>query len=150
MRRLLFAVCVLGCAVLGLALPQQIAVAAADHVVADWELNEAPGSTTMVDSSVDGLDGQIDPTAADHGLHVGMTEGATTFYHWDNRCPTCMPVEEQRVVQVPDNDMLDIPDPTTTYQLEFRFRTDKPFGNFMQKGHSSTIGGQIKVQAPGG
>jgi PKD repeat protein len=150
MKRLLVAMCVLGCAAVGLALPQQAAVAAADHVVADWELNEGAGATVAVDSSVNGLDGAIDPTAADHGLHIGVTEGPDTFYHWDNRCPTCMPVEEQRVVQIPENDMLDIPDPTVTYQLEFRFRTNKPFGNYMQKGHSSTIGGQIKVQAPGG
>jgi PKD repeat protein len=150
MRRLFFALCVLAMAAAGLALPQQAAEAAADNVVAMWDLNEAPGATVMIDSSVNGIDGAIDPTAADHGLHTGVVDGADTFYRWDNRCPACEPVEEQRVVQVPDNDLLDIPDATMTWQLEFRFRTSRPFGNFMQKGQSASHGGQIKVQAPGG
>jgi PKD repeat protein len=150
MRRLLISLCVIGCAAIGLALPQQAAQAAADNVVAQWDLNEASGATVMIDSSGNGIDGQIDPTAATHGLHTGVIDGADTFYRWDNRCPACAPAEEQRVVQVPDNDMLDIPDATMTWQLEFRFRTSRPFGNFMQKGQSASRGGQIKVQAPGG
>ena len=64
MRRLLFAVCVLGCVAVGLTLPQQAAQAAANNLVAEWDLNEAPGATVMVDSSGNGIDGQIDPTAS--------------------------------------------------------------------------------------
>jgi PKD repeat protein len=152
MRRLLFALCAFACVTLGLALPQQAAQAAANNLVGDWELNEAPGATVAVDSSGNGFDGAVDPAAAAHGLHTGVTDGINTFYRWDNRTggPTALPVEEERVVQIPDNDQLDIPDATTTYMLEFRFRTSKPYGNYMQKGQSTSVGGQIKVQGPGG
>jgi PKD repeat protein len=153
MRRLFFSLCAVACTVAGLAIPQeQAAQAAADHVVAMWELNEAPGATVAVDSSGNGFDGAIDPNAADHGLHTGVTDGANTFYRWDNRPggPTALPVEDERVVQIPDNNQLDIPDASMTYMLEFRFRTSKPYGNYMQKGQSTSVGGQIKVQGPGG
>jgi PKD repeat protein len=150
MRRLLFSLCAVACVALGLVLPQQAAQAAATNVVADWELNDAPGATVAVDSSGNGLNGAIDPTAATHGLHTGVTDGVNTFYRWDNRCPACEPVEQQRVVQIPDDDRLDIADASTTWTLEFRFRTSHPFGNYMQKGQSESHGGQIKVQGPKG
>jgi PKD repeat protein len=150
MRRLFVAVCALACAAVGFAVPLQTAQAAATNVVADWQLNEGAGATAMVDVGPNHLDGQIAADAAAHGLTTGVTEGVDTFYDWANRCPACEPVEDSRVIQVPDNDLLDIPDPTTTWSLEFRFRTTRPFGNIMQKGHSSSKGGQVKVQAPAG
>ncbi|HSS67301.1 MAG TPA: fibronectin type III domain-containing protein [Nocardioidaceae bacterium] len=125
-------------------------MAATNNVVADWELNEGTTATTAVDSSGNGIDGAIDPTAASHGLHTGVMEGGNTFYRWDNRCPACEPAEVQRVVTIPDDDRLDITDASMTWSLEFRFRTGRPFGNFMQKGQSASRGGQIKVQAPNG
>jgi hypothetical protein len=53
-------------------------------------------------------------------------------------------------VRVADDNRLDIPDPSLVYTLEFRFRTKNPFGNYMQKGQTTTSGGQIKVQGPRG
>jgi PKD repeat protein len=150
MRRVVIALCALACAATALNLPQQAAQAVGGTIVADWQLDESAGATVMSDDGPNGLDGHIDATAAAHGLRTGVTNGVDTYYSWANRCPACAPVEDQRVVQVPDNDLLDIPDPTTTWHLEFRFRTTRSFGNIMQKGHSTSKGGQIKVQAPGG
>jgi hypothetical protein len=53
-----------------------------------------------------------------------------------------------RVVQVPDSSALEIPDPTVSFALEFRFRTTAAYGNLMQKGQSHTAGGQFKVENP--
>lgn len=118
---------------------------ASSTTVADWEMNDPAGSTVMNDSSGSGLDGQISSYAASVGLTLNGS-----YYHWSTRCPACLPVQDARVVKVPDDDRLDIVDPTTTYTLEFRFRTTHGYGNYMQKGQSATKGGQIKVQGPKG
>jgi hypothetical protein len=118
---------------------------AAGTVVANWQLNDAAHSTVMRDSSGNGLNGKVASGAASAGLTLNGS-----FFHWSTRCPACKPVQDARVVQVPDDDRLDIPDPDVKYTLEFRFRTTHPYGNYMQKGQSATRGGQIKVQGPQG
>lgn len=133
---------------LSLATPEALTTAEAATVpvvAANWQMNDGPGSRTMNDSSGNGLDGVISPDAAAQGL---TSNGQ--YLSWTSRCPTCLPVQIGRVVQVPDDDSLDIPDPSATYTLEFRFRTTHGYGNYMQKGQSTTNGGQIKVQGPGG
>lgn len=119
--------------------------ARADTVVANWQMDDPASSTVLTDSSGNGLNGEISPDAAAQGL---TSNGA--FLHWSDRCPACLPVQPARIVQIPDDASLDIPDPTATYTLEFRFRTTHPYGNYMQKGQSTSKGGQIKVQGPGG
>ena len=114
-------------------------------LVASWDMNEPAGATEMLDSSGNGFTGQISPEAAAEGL---TSNGE--YYSWSSRCPACLPAQEGRIVKVPDSDMLEVPDPTATYTLEFRFRTTHGYGNYMQKGQSTTKGGQVKVQAPGG
>jgi PKD repeat protein len=121
------------------------AQAAPTVLVASWDMNEPAAATEMLDSSGNGFTGQISPDAAAQGL---TSNGE--YYTWSARCPACLPVEEGRVVKVPDSDALEVPDPTATYTLEFRFRTTHGYGNYMQKGQSTTKGGQLKVQAPGG
>lgn len=118
---------------------------AASTVAADWEMNDKAGSTVMNDASGNGLDGMISAQAADQGLTLNGS-----YFHWSTRCPACLPVQSGRVVQVPDDDRLEIVDASVTYTLEFRFRTTHPYGNYMQKGKSTTKGGQIKVQGPKG
>lgn len=120
-------------------------VSAAPSVVADWEMNEPAGAATMVDSSGNGHDGVIGPDAAAEGL---TSDGSQ--YHWSLRCPTCLPVAPDRVITVPDSPSLDIPDPTVPYTTEFRFKTNKGYGNIMQKGQATTAGGQIKIENPKG
>jgi hypothetical protein len=116
------------------------ASSAAPAVVADWEMNEAFGTTVMHDQT-GAHDGVVDPSGV-------VANGS--YYHWQQRCPACLPLAPERVIQVPDSPVLDIPDPSVPYVLEFTYRTRSGFGNIMQKGQSDTRGGQIKVQLPGG
>jgi len=118
---------------------------AASAVAANWQMNDPAGSRVMADSSGHGLNGTISSNAASQGLTLNGS-----YYHWSTRCPTCLPVQDGRVVQVPDDDRLEIPDASVTYTLEFRYRTTHAYGNIMQKGQSTARGGQIKVQLPGG
>jgi hypothetical protein len=116
--------------------------------VADWEMNEAAGATTMVDSSANHLDGTIIPSDE---LQTGVQFDVDTLgYHWVRRPPNLPPAVPERIVQVPDNNLLDVPDPSVTYTLEIRYRTKENFGNIVQKGQSASRGGQIKVQQPMG
>ncbi len=109
-------------------------------LVADWEMNESPGTTVMVDTT-GSHPGIVNP--------AGVTANGSS-YHWQQRCPSCLPTAIERVVVVADNPELEIPDPSVTYTLEFRYHTRGGYGNIMQKGQSGTVGGQIKVQLPQG
>ncbi len=113
----------------------------ATSATAVYEMNESPGTTVMLDTSGNGLNGMVNP--------AGVTSNGTN-YHWQQRCPACLPVDTTRVVQVPDDPRLEVPDPSVKYTLEFRYRTNSSVGNIMQKGQSGTVGGQIKVQLPNG
>ncbi len=100
MKRVGIVVTVLALAAVGLTAPPWVAPAqAATAVVADWQLDESAGSSVMVDSSGNGINGQISPDAAS----VGLTSNGS-YYSWAERCPACLPVQEARVVQVPDDD----------------------------------------------
>lgn len=114
--------------------------AGAPAVVADWEMNESAGTTVMHDQT-GAHNGVVNPSGV-------VANGS--YYHWQQRCPACLPVAPQRVVQVPDSSVLDIPDPNVPYVLQFTYRTHSGYGNIMQKGQSDARGGQIKVQLPGG
>jgi hypothetical protein len=114
-------------------------------VAANWQMNDHAGSRVMVDSTSHELNGVISSNAASQGLTLNGS-----YYHWSTRCPACLPVQDGRVVRVPDNKRLEIPDASVVYTLEFRYRTTHGYGNIMQKGQSTAKGGQIKVQLPGG
>ncbi len=113
-------------------------------IVADWEMNDAPGTTVMTDSGPNHLNGTVSPGNQPGTNGVNATG---TYFHWQFRCPACAPVDDTRVIEVPDPLNLTEPvDPAITYALEFMIRTNHSAGNVMQKGHSTTAGGQIKVQ----
>jgi hypothetical protein len=134
-----------GAALLVAAIGRPPAAGGAAAAAADWELDDLAGSTLMADSSGNGIDGQIAADAASQGLTLNGS-----YYHWSDRCPACLPVQKSRVVQVPDDGRLEIPDASVPYTLEFRFRTTHGYGNLMQKGQAASTGGQIKVQLPKG
>lgn len=128
--------------------PHPAAVNALDvSVVADWEMNEPVGATTMIDSSGNGLDGAIVPSDQ---ITTGFTYDGATGYHWLRRAPTPPPAQPERVIQVPDNNLLDMTDASATYTVEIRYRTKEKFGNIIQKGQAATKGGQFKIQNPQG
>ena len=133
-------------------------VAAPTDVAADWQMNEGPDSTVMLDSSGNGLDGAIsrpvDPVGplVQTGFDFGPDEAGLPVigYTWPRRPPAVPPVEPYRIIQVPDNDFLDLKDATATYTVELRYRTKEKFGNIVQKGQAQARGGQFKIQNPQG
>ena len=136
-------------ALVALALPVGLANAnaAAPSTVADWEMNDAAGTTVMLDSSGNGNDGAIQSDAAPM-LLTGVNLGGTdTGFRWSNVKPNLPPATPQRVVQAPSDQL----NPgTRDWRISFRYRTSHPFGNIVQKGQSQSKGGQIKFQLPQG
>ena len=107
-------------------------------------MNEPVGTTVMTDSSGNGNNGVVDPSAS----RAGRSTTGATGYNWAYRSPTAPPASPERVVQVPDNSALEPVNDDFTIEIRFRF-TDK-FGNMAQKGQAQTPGGQWKIQMPGG
>jgi hypothetical protein len=132
-RLLIVAVALAG--VLALATP---ASAAVDRPVAVWQMNEPPGSTTMLDSSGNGLHGTI-------GTAVGV-RGSTYNFPWVR--PNQPPANPQRLVQVAHDNRLN--PGAGDFAVELRMRTTHSFGNVIQKGQATTRGGYFKFQAPSG
>jgi PKD repeat protein len=120
------------------------AVPITSGVVANYQMNEPAGSTVMTDSSGNGLNGTIDPT----GVQTGATFNGATGYNWVHRDPTAAPPSPERIIQVPDNAVLD--PGSGPFTVEIRYRTPDKFGNIIQKGQAQTAGGQWKIQLPGG
>jgi len=113
-------------------------------VEANYQMNEANGATTMVDSSGHGLNAPINQA----GLDTGVSYGGAVGYLWAQRSPTQPPASPERVIQIPDNARLD--PGSDTFTVEIRYRTKNKFGNITQKGQSASKGGQWKIQNPGG
>lgn len=109
-----------------------------------YQMNEGSGATTMTDTGGTGLNGSINQA----GLDTGVVFGGATGYNWPFRNPNGLPVTPERIVQVPDNSLLDAR--SDTFSVEIRYRTSNSFGNIIQKGQSASVGGQWKIQAPGG
>ncbi len=54
------------------------------------------------------------------------------------------------LVMVPDAADSSLDPGTSTFVVEFRFRSTAKFGNVVQKGQAKSAGGQVKFQQPGG
>lgn len=107
-----------------------------------FEMDEAPGATTMLDSSGHGLSAPIDQS----GLDTGVVDDGATGYLWPFRPPNLPPPSPERIIQVADDPLLDpLGD---TFTVEVRYRTKEKFGNIIQKGQSASRGGQWKIQNP--
>ena len=111
-------------------------------LLADWEMNEAPGSTVMIDSSGNNINGAIGSA-----VQVGTFLDGSTGYAWDNTIPTAPPPKPERLVQVNDSRL----NPgNRDYAVTVRFRTTRSYGNMIQKGQSQTPGGYFKWEIPSG
>lgn len=108
-----------------------------------WEMDEMRRATVMLDSSGNGQHGSIGSD-----IITGVGNGSTKGYRWSSTSPTAPPAKPERLVTIPDNDLLD--PGSNTYSVSFRFKTTRSFGNYLQKGQATTPGGQMKVQAPKG
>lgn len=139
MRRLLLLATAIG---LVSAMACDPASAAATVRIADWQMNEAAGARTMVDSSGNGIDGSIGTA-----VQTGSTYAGATGYRWGSTNPNGYPAKPERLVTVP-NDRLN--PGTRDYAVTVRFRTTHSYGNMIQKGQSATPGGYFKWEIPKG
>jgi hypothetical protein len=141
MRRRLLAVPVIVAGILSLASPAQAAI---DQPVAVWQMNEAAGSQTMVDSSGNGINGTI----GNDVLAGTALSGGGTGYRFPFVAPNQPPANPERLVQVAHRSALN--PGSGDYAVEFRMRTTRNFGNVIQKGQAGAPGGYWKFQQPNG
>ncbi|MGE3590433.1 MAG: PKD domain-containing protein, partial [Ilumatobacteraceae bacterium] len=106
-------------------------------------MSEPAGSTVLVDSSGNGLNG-----TSGSGNTKGLTYQGATLHRWAYRPPSDPPAEPQRLDRVRDNILLD-PE-NQDYAVTIRYRTTRPFGNIVQKGQNAATGGSWKIELPEG
>ena len=139
MRRRLLTVTAALAGVLALTVPANAATP-----VATWQMNEAAGARTAVDSSGNGLNGVV-------GTHVqtGVAlTGGGTGYRFPYIRPNTPPADPEHLVTIPHNTRLN--PGTGNFAVEFRMRTTHSFGNVIQKGQAGSKGGYWKFQQPSG
>ena len=112
-------------------------------VVADWEMNEAPGAQTMVDSGPNHLDGVIGS-----GVTTGASANGAVGYRWAFVSPTAPPTKPERLVQVANDPKLN--PGAGDYAVTVRYRTTQHFGNMVQKGQAGSTTGYWKLENPDG
>jgi hypothetical protein len=131
-------------ALAGVLLMAAPAHAAINRPVGIWQMNEAAGARTAVDSSGNGLNGVIG-TSVQTG--VALTGGGTG-YRFPYIKPNSPPADPQHLVTVPHDNRLN--PGTGDFAIEFRMRTTHSFGNVIQKGQAGSKGGYWKFQQPTG
>jgi Laminin G domain len=117
------------------------AASASAATLADWEMNEGSGATTMIDSS-----GHVNGTIGS-AVQTGVSILGATAYQWPFASPTAPPAKPERIVQANSNSL----NPGSgTYTVSLRFRTNQHFGNIVQKGQAGSSGGYWKIENPNG
>ena len=110
--------------------------------VATWEMNEAAGASTMVDSSGQGIDGVIGSV-----VKTGVQVQGAVGYRFPYGPPNQIPADTPRLVTVSSGAM----NPgDRDFSVTIRYRTTHDFGNIMQKGQHGSKGGYWKLEAPHG
>ena len=118
-----------------------VAAPASAATLADWEMNEGSGATTMIDSS-----GHVNGTIGS-AVRTGVSVMGATVYRWPFASPTAPPPKPERIVQANSNSL----NPGSgTYTVSLRYRTTQHFGNIVQKGQAGSAGGYFKVENPHG
>ena len=118
-----------------------VAAPASAATLADWEMNEGSGATTMIDSS-----GHVNGTIGS-AVKTGVSVMGATVYRWPFASPTAPPPKPERIVQANSNSL----NPGSgTYTVSLRYRTTQHFGNIVQKGQAGSAGGYFKVENPRG
>jgi PKD repeat protein len=138
--------------------------AVATYTSSLYEMNEPAGSSVLVDSSGNGLNGSSGPNVLKGVVYDGATahryqrlviDPATgqprinpaTNKPWV-RAPADPPVEPERLDTVPSTTMQNAD--SQDFAVTVRYRTDRPFGNLIQKGQNQTPGGYFKIELPNG
>jgi concanavalin A-like lectin/glucanase superfamily protein len=118
-----------------------VAAPASAATLADWEMNEGAGATTMIDSS-----GHVNGTIGS-AVKTGVSLNGATAYQWPFASPTAPPPKPERIVQANSNSL----NPGSgTYTVSVRFQTTQHFGNMVQKGQAGASGGYFKIENPNG
>lgn len=116
--------------------------AAATETLVDWEMNEPPGATVMVDSGGNAINGTIGSAVL-----TGVVQSGATGYRWTHTQPAAPPPKPERLVRVDDARL----NPgTRDFAVTIRFRTTHSYGNMLQKGQANTPGGNFKWEIPKG
>jgi len=117
------------------------AAPASAATLANWQMNEGPNATVMVDSS-----GHVNGTIGS-AVVTGFTFNGATGYHWPFTSPTAPPAKPERIVQANSSTL----NPGSgNYTVTLRYRTTKHFGNIVQKGQAGSSGGYFKLENPNG
>jgi hypothetical protein len=116
---------------------QAPATAATNTVLALWQMNEKTGSTVLVDSSGNGINGKI-------GSEVVLNGAVHTFGYLKPNTPPAHPGHPDQVTSALLNPG------TRDYAITLRMKWTNSFGNIIQKGQSGIAGGYFKLQAPNG
>jgi len=117
------------------------AAPASAATLANWQMNEGPNASVMVDSS-----GHVNGTIGS-AVVTGFTFNGATGYHWPFTSPTAPPAKPERIVQANSSTL----NPGSgNYTVEIRYRTTKHFGNIVQKGQAGSSGGYFKLENPNG
>ncbi|WP_152185022.1 LamG domain-containing protein [Segeticoccus rhizosphaerae] len=110
--------------------------------VATWEMNEAPGASTMLDSSGHGVTGEIGSV-----VKTGVRVHGAVAYRFPYGAPNKTPADTPRLVTVNSSAL----NPGgRDFSVTIRYRTTHDFGNIMQKGQHGAKGGYWKLEAPHG
>jgi len=118
-----------------------IAAPASAATLADWEMNEGSGATTMIDSS-----GHVNGTIGS-AVQTGVSISGAIAYQWPFASPTAPPAKPERIVQANSNSL----NPGSgAYTVSLRYRTTQNFGNIVQKGQAGASGGYFKIENPNG
>jgi hypothetical protein len=131
---------VVACALGAMAVGTLSASAAAS---ARWEMNEAPGTTTMTDTGGMGLNGSIGSDVL-----TGIKVGSATVYRFPFVQGLGSAYRPQRLITVPDNAYLDVTG--SQYALTVRLKTKQTWVNITQKGQSGNPGGYWKLELDDG
>lgn len=107
-------------------------------VIADWQMDEAPGARYLIDQGPSGIHGQIG-TSVQSGVAVQGSVG----HRFSTVAPDTSPLNPERLDLVGHDARLN--PGSGDYAVTVRLRTTRPQGNVVQKGQSATTGGFIKI-----
>jgi hypothetical protein len=107
----------------------------ASTIIADWEMNEPPGSTTMRDSSGSNLSGTIGSA-----VQTGVVVSGASGYRWSAQSKAGY--HPERLVKVASS----LLNPGSgDFAVTVRLRTGAGDQNLLQKGQATTAGGMFKI-----
>lgn len=120
-----------------------VEVGAATQVLGDWQMNEARGSTRLVDASGNGYHGTIGTDVT-----LGVRSSGATVHSFPYISSTA-PADPTGRLHIVDQRSALNPG-TADYAVELRFRNTHTHGNITQKGQSGASGGYWKVEVDDG